>query len=89
MLNLYSYNYTSCCALNDRGVGVFLPARSRISSPPSRQGRPRIDWVAETLSPEVKRPGHEAEADRSSPTSVEAEETQIHSTSTPTQVVME
>jgi hypothetical protein len=59
--------------LDDRGVGVRVPIRSRIFSTSSRPAlgpiQPPIQGVSEALSVGVKRPGREA--DHSFPTSAE------------------
>jgi hypothetical protein len=51
--------------LDDRGVGVRVPAGSRIFSTSSRpvlgSTQPPIQWVPVDLSPGVKRPGREAD----------------------------
>jgi hypothetical protein len=54
--------------------------RSRISLIFTSSSQPPIQWVAGILSPEVKRPGHEADHPR--PTSAEFNNTWIY-TSTP------
>jgi hypothetical protein len=44
--------------LEDRGVGVRVPVGSRPALGPTQ---PPIQWVPSAFSPEVKRPGREAE----------------------------
>jgi hypothetical protein len=70
--------------LDDRGVGVRVPVRSRIFTSPRRPDRPTqppFRWVPEVLSPTIKQPGREA--DRSSPTSAEVKKTWIYISSPP------
>jgi hypothetical protein len=62
-------------AMDDRGVGVRVPVKSRIFSfstslrPALGPTQPPIQWVPGSLYPRVMRP--EREADHSSPTSAE------------------
>jgi hypothetical protein len=71
--------------LDDLGVGVQVPVGSRIFSSPRRAlalgpTKPSIQWIPGALSPGVKRPRREA--DHSPPTSAEAKNMWIY-TSTP------
>jgi hypothetical protein len=72
--------------LDDQGVGVPSPGRvknflfSMLSKPALGFTQPFIQWVLGTLSPGVKRLGHEA--DRSSPASAKVKKIWIY-TSTP------
>jgi hypothetical protein len=79
--------------LDDRGVGVRVPVRSRIFSSPYRPDRlwdpPRLlsnGYGGGVLSPGVKRQGREA--DHSPPASAEVKKMWIY-TATPTYAVME
>jgi hypothetical protein len=67
--------------LDDRGVGVRVPVRSRIFSSPQRPTQPPIQWVPKALSPGVKRQGREA--DRSPPTSAEVKKMWIYTSTLP------
>jgi hypothetical protein len=77
--------------LDDRGVRVRVPVGARIFTSPRRHRpalgptQPPIQWVRESLSPGVKRPGREA--DHSPPTSAEVKKTWVY-TSTPPYVFM-
>jgi hypothetical protein len=66
--------------LDDQGVGVRVPVRSRIFSTLSRAAlrstQPPIEWVPGALSPGVKR--LEREADHSPPTSAEVKKMWIY-----------
>jgi hypothetical protein len=70
--------------LDDRGVGVRAPVGSRIFSmssiPALGSTQPFIQWLLAALSPEVKRPG--SEADHSPQVSAEIKKIWIY-TSTP------
>jgi hypothetical protein len=58
--------------LDDREVGVRIPVMSRIFTS-LRSTQPPIQWVPWAVSPEVKRPGREA--DHSPPTNAEVKKT--------------
>jgi hypothetical protein len=69
-------------------VGVRVPVESRIFlSTSSRivlgQTQPPIQWVPGALSPGVKHPEHETEADHSSSTSAEIKNTWIYKSISP------
>jgi hypothetical protein len=72
------------CGLDGRGVGVRVPAHAGIFSASSRPvlglNQLPTKWIPGALSPEIKRPGREA--DHSSPNTVEVKKTWIY-TSTP------
>jgi hypothetical protein len=71
--------------LENRGVGVRVPVGSRIFTslyrPDRLWGQPPIQWVFVTLTPGIKRLGHEA--DHSPPTSVEVKKKWLYAPTPP------
>jgi hypothetical protein len=71
--------------LDDRGVGSRVPVGSRMFSTSSRPAlgstQPPFQWVPGALSPEIKRPGREA--DHSPPASAEVKKMWIYTSTAP------
>jgi hypothetical protein len=71
--------------LDDRGVGFRVPIESRIFFTSSRPAlgftQFPVQWVPGAISPEVKRPG--CEADDSPPVSAEVKKMWIHTSTLP------